>query len=244
MAVLLLSCGVLFAQTSSPSGAPPVSSDENLRVGAMSVLTDTMGVDFSPYLARVLHDVRQHWVELLPESARTKRGKAVLEFFLLKDGSVGGLKIVGNSGDIGLDRSAYGSITESNPFRPLPAEFKGQPYLSLRLEFVCDPTVSISPTDVKVPIGESQQFSATLKTTRGGTTLNWTVSGKGCVGESCGTISATGLYRAPAILPDPPRVTVAAALASNLSETGTATVVIAKHEDKPSGESDAVHQNQ
>ena len=216
----------------------------NPRLGAVSVLTDTMGVDFSPYLARVLHDVRQHWVELLPESARTKRGKAVLEFFILKDGSVGGLKIVGNSGDIGLDRSAYGSITGSNPFPPLPAEFKGQPYLSLRLEFVCDPTVSISPTDVKVPIGESQQFSATLKTTRGGTTLNWTVSGKGCVGESCGTISATGLYRAPAILPEPSRVTITAALASNLSETGTATVVIAKHDDKPSGESDAVHQKQ
>jgi hypothetical protein len=191
----------------------------------MSVLTDTMGVDFSPYLARVLRDVRQHWVELLPESARTKRGKAVLEFFILRDGSV------------------HGSITMSNPFPPLPAEFKG-PYLGLRLDFVCDPTVSISPTDVKVPIGESQQFSATLKTTRGGTTLNWTVSGKGCVGESCGTISATGLYRAPATLPDSPRVTVTAALASNLSETGTATVVIAKQDDKPSGESDAVHQKQ
>jgi TonB family protein len=209
----------------------------------MSVLTDTMGVDFSPYLARVLRDVRQHWVELLPESARTKRGKAVLEFFILRDGSVAGLKIAGDSGDLGLDRSAHGSITMSNPFPPLPAEFKG-PYLGLRLDFVCDPTVSISPTDVKVPIGESQQFSATLKTTRGGTTLNWTVSGKGCVGESCGTISATGLYRAPATLPDSPRVTVTAALASNLSETGTATVVIAKQDDKPSGESDAVHQKQ
>jgi len=209
----------------------------------VSVFTDTMGVDFSPYRARVLHDVRQHWVELLPESARTKRGEAVLVFFILKDGSVTGLKIVGNSGNIALQRSAYGSITGSNPFPPLPAEFKG-PHLGLHLVFVCDPTVSVSPTDVKVPIGESQQFSATLKTTRGGTTINWTVRGKGCVEEACGTISATGLYRAPAILPDSSTVTVTAALASNLSEMGTATVVIAKHEDKPPGESDAVHQKQ
>lgn len=38
------------------------------------------------------------------------------------------------------------------------------------------------------------------------------------------------------MLPDPPRVTVTAALASNLSEMGTATAVIAKHEDKASGD--------
>ena len=173
LAAVLLSCGVLFAQTSPPSSVPTVSSDQKVQIGDMGVLTDTMGVDFNPYLARVLHDVRQHWFELLPETARTKRSKVVLEFAILKDGSVAGLKVVGSSGDIALDRPAYGSITGSNPFPPLPAEFRG-PYLGLRLGFVCDPTVSISPTDVKVPIGESQQFSATVKTTRGDTTVNWT----------------------------------------------------------------------
>ena len=55
-----------------------------------------------------------------------KRGKVVLEFAILKDGSVAGLKIVGPSGDSALDRPAYGSIPGSNPFPPLPKEFAGR----------------------------------------------------------------------------------------------------------------------
>jgi TonB family protein len=103
-------------------------------MGPLEVLTDTMGVDFNPYLSRVLHDVKQHWYELIPESAGMKRGKVVLEFAILKDGSVAGLKVVGSSGDIALDRPAYGSITGSNPFPPLPKEFAGQ-YLGLRFSY-------------------------------------------------------------------------------------------------------------
>ena len=103
-------------------------------MGPLEVLTDTMGVDFNPYLSRVLHDVKQHWYELIPESAGMKRGKVVLEFAILKDGSVAGLKIVGTSGDTALDRPAYGSITGSNPFPPLPREFNG-PYLGLRFSY-------------------------------------------------------------------------------------------------------------
>jgi len=103
-------------------------------MGPLEVLTDTMGVDFNPYLSRVLHDVKQHWYELIPESAGMKRGKVVLRFAILKDGSVAGLQIEGSSGDISLDRPAYGSITGSNPFPPLPREFNG-PYLGLRFSY-------------------------------------------------------------------------------------------------------------
>jgi len=103
-------------------------------LGPMEVLTDTMGVDFNPYLARVLHEVKQNWYNLIPESASWKKGRVVLEFFILKDGSVAGLKVVGTSGDVAMDRPAYGSITGSNPFPPLPKEFPG-PYLGLRFSY-------------------------------------------------------------------------------------------------------------
>ena len=39
-----------------------------------------------------------------------------------------------SSGDVALDRPAYGSITGSNPFPPLPKEFTG-PYLGLRFSY-------------------------------------------------------------------------------------------------------------
>jgi len=208
----------------------------------MAVLTDTMGVDFNPYLARVLHDVRQNWYALMGPPTVTKKGKVVIEFFILKDGSVAGLKIVRSSGDVALDRTAFGSITGSNPLPPLPKEFRG-PYVGLRFSYICNPTVSISPHAVKMPIGAAQQFSATVKAT-GDTTVNWSISGEGCVGAACGTVSATGLYTAPPTKPDPPRVTVTATLASDPAETATAIVEIAKHEEKSSGESDALPQKQ
>jgi TonB family protein len=113
-------------------------------IGPLDVLSDTMGVDFGPYLARVLHDVRENWYRIIPESARAplmKRGKVSIQFAILKNGQVAGLQIVGPSGDVALDRAAYGGITASQPFPPLPNEFGGQ-YLALRFHFYYNPEKS------------------------------------------------------------------------------------------------------
>jgi TonB family protein len=110
-------------------------------VGPMDIMSDTMGVDFGPYLQRVLHVVRENWYTLIPEVARAplmKRGKVSIEFAILKNGQVAGLRIIGPSGDIALDRAAYGGITSSSPFQPLPGEFKGE-YLALRFHFYYNP---------------------------------------------------------------------------------------------------------
>ena len=113
-------------------------------MGPLEVLTDTMGVDFGPYLQRVLHDVKVNWYNLIPESARAplmKKGKVTIEFAILKNGTVAGMKLVSTSGDVALDRGAWGGITASNPFPPLPSEFGGQ-YLGLRFTFYYNPDKS------------------------------------------------------------------------------------------------------
>jgi TonB family protein len=100
-------------------------------------LTDTEGVDFGPYLARVLEALRMNWYNLIPEEARPpqlKRGGVSIEFAILKDGKIAGMQMVAPSGDVSLDRAAWGGITASMPFAPLPAEFHG-PYLRLRSHF-------------------------------------------------------------------------------------------------------------
>ena len=109
--------------------------------GNLEILSDTMGVDFGPYLERVLHDVRINWYNVIPEAARApllKKGKVSIEFAILKDGSVAGMKLDGPSGDISLDRAAWAGITASNPFPPLPTEFGGQ-YLQLVFHFYYNP---------------------------------------------------------------------------------------------------------
>lgn len=106
--------------------------------GALDILSDTQGVDFGPYLQRILQNVRENWYHLIPESVEMKKGKLAIEFAIMKNGDVQGLRIVAPSGDIALDRPAYGAITASNPFPPLPNDFTG-PYLALRFRFYYNP---------------------------------------------------------------------------------------------------------
>jgi len=101
------------------------------------ILTDTMGVDFGPYLTRITQIVRQNWYTLMPPSVYPpilKQGKLAIEFVILKNGTVSNMAIRTSSGDVPLDRAAWGSITASTPFPPLPKEFPGQ-ILGLRFYY-------------------------------------------------------------------------------------------------------------
>jgi len=108
------------------------------QLGQLDILSDTQGVDFGPYLQRIVQDVRENWYHLIPESAEMKKGKLAIEFAITKEGQVADMRLVASSGDVSLDRPAWGSITASNPFPPLPSEFTG-PYLALRFRFYYNP---------------------------------------------------------------------------------------------------------
>jgi len=121
-------------------GIGPLSPNTNAQ-GAVDILSDTLGVDFGPYLSRVLEDVRRNWYNLIPEEARSplfKQGKLQIQFVINKNGAVEGMRLTSPSGDVALDRAAWGGITASNPFPPLPKEFNG-PYLALRFRFYYNP---------------------------------------------------------------------------------------------------------
>jgi TonB family protein len=108
------------------------------------ILTDTMGVDFGPYLTRVVQIVRQNWYSLMPPSVYPpilKQGKLSIEFVILKDGNSASMVIHTSSGDVALDRAAWGSITASTPFPPLPKEFPGK-LLGLRFYYFYNLEVS------------------------------------------------------------------------------------------------------
>jgi TonB family protein len=111
------------------------------QLGALDILSDTQGVDFGPYLQRILQDVKDNWYRIIPESAEMKKGKLAIEFAITKDGKVADMRLIATSGDVALDRAAWGGITASNPFPPLPSEFTG-PYLALRFRFYYNPDKS------------------------------------------------------------------------------------------------------
>lgn len=109
--------------------------------GSMDILSDTLGVDFGPYMKRLHVTVEDHWYPLIPEVAlppMMKRGRVVIEFAILKDGSIQGLQIVSSSGDTALDRAAYGALLNASPVPRLPVEFTG-PFLKIRAAFYYNP---------------------------------------------------------------------------------------------------------
>jgi TonB family protein len=92
----------------------------------MQLLTDPQGVDFRPYLMRILASVKQHWLSVMPESVKLgRRGKVAIQFSISREGGVPKLVIAEASGAEALDRAAVAGISASVPFPPLPAEFKG-----------------------------------------------------------------------------------------------------------------------
>ena len=104
--------------------------------GGAEILSDTLGVDFGPYMQRVIRETYRAWDPLIPEAVRPplyKQGKVYIQFMILPDGSVKNMKLIGPSGDVSLDRAAWGGITGAN-YPVLPKEFKG-PYLELRFAF-------------------------------------------------------------------------------------------------------------
>jgi TonB family protein len=111
------------------------------RTEGMEILSDTLGVDFGPYMKRLHYTVQNHWDPLIPESALPpvmKKGVVMIEFSIGKDGKVSGMKLISSSGDVALDRAAWGAITDAIPLPHLPVNFSGE-YLKLRARFYYNP---------------------------------------------------------------------------------------------------------
>jgi TonB family protein len=117
----------MMSDTIRRPGAPPRTQS------SLELLSDPMGVDFKPYLIRILATVRRNWFAVMPESVHLgRRGKCILQFAIDRNGQVPKLVISMPSGADPLDRAAVAGISASVPFPPLPKEFKGQ---EVRLQF-------------------------------------------------------------------------------------------------------------
>lgn len=103
----------------------------------IEMLTDTQGVDFNDYLRRIYYIVKGNWYAVMPPSVELgEQGVVSLHVKIMRDGSVPDPEpvMLYGSGKEPLDRAAVSSIRTSNPFPPLPAQFKG-PYIELRYTY-------------------------------------------------------------------------------------------------------------
>lgn len=124
---------------SAPSG--PVA---NRGLGAgVDILSDTQGVDFNPYLQKIMREIYETWLPLIPEEARpplNKQGETQIRFIILPDGRIGGMALEGSTHDDAINKSCWGSITGVGQFPPLPSQFHG-PKLELRVHYLVNKEV-------------------------------------------------------------------------------------------------------
>jgi TonB family protein len=248
--VLLFCCALALGQDTShapetKSQNPTNSSEQQAAAaqtgvthprnfGALDVLSNTYGIDFGPYLTGVVRNVRENWLHLIPASDQMKNGRLAIEYKIMKDGKVADMKIVAPSGEMSLDRSAWGSITASNPFPPLPEAFPDA-YLHLRSRFYYNPQKSdleskmsgikisiLAASDLQVPVGGSEEITATVTGTKD-LKVDWSVTGSGCSGSACGKMIGL-VYFAPSVLPNPPDVTLTAV--SRADPTAKTSVIV------------------
>lgn len=85
--------------------------------------------------------------------------------------------------------------------------------------------LAVTPATASTIVGTTQQFTASVAATAS-SAVTWTVSGTGCTGTACGTISSTGLYTAPATEPASASVTITATSNSDPTQSATASLTI------------------
>jgi TonB family protein len=118
-----------------PGAGQGVASRGPGQIGGAQVLSDTQGVDFNPYLQRILFDIQRNWMAVMPEAARMgKRGRVLLIFEIMRDGAINKVYLDGSSNFDPFDKAAFAGLMAAAPFPPLPSEFKG-PMVRLRLGF-------------------------------------------------------------------------------------------------------------
>lgn len=177
-------------------------------------------------------------VSVSPSSAQLKPG-AQLQFTAKVTGSSSTLVIWSISGS-GCTASACGSISASGLFTA-PASAPNPPIIAVTATLLSDPTksgsatvtitsgtvvgISISPTTAQVGVSAQKQFTATVTGTTN-TAVAWTITGVGCAGNTCGTVSSTGLFTAPAVPPNPPFLSVTATSQADPTKSASATVTV------------------
>ena len=67
--------GVRSEHSPPTAGGEPPAESVDLKPtrgyrGNVEILSDTRGIDFGPYLQRILRDIRSNWYNLIPESAK------------------------------------------------------------------------------------------------------------------------------------------------------------------------------
>lgn len=91
-------------------------------------------------------------------------------------------------------------------------------------------SVAVSPSSSTLQVGQSVGFTSTLQNDTQNKGVTWRISGAGCSGSSCGTLSnattTSVTYTAPPAVPSPATVTLQATSVADTTKSASATITV------------------
>jgi hypothetical protein len=94
-------------------------------------------------------------------------------------------------------------------------------------------SVSVAPNSFTLVAAQQKAFTATVSNDTKNLGVQWTLSGAGCNGTTCGTISANTsasgtaiTYTAPASVPSPPTISLTAKSVADTTKSASATITV------------------
>ena len=121
--------GISGRQSRAGSGEGRTGADFGRRqpdfsVERPTILSDTQGVNFGPWLTAVYFRVRNNWYSVIPQVYRSGlKGVVVIVFDVRRNGSLEDLEVVRSSRFSPYDRAAISSLKLSEPLPNFPNAF-------------------------------------------------------------------------------------------------------------------------
>jgi TonB family protein len=123
--ILFASCLITpaHAQATAQKAAPqpPV-----LKL-SIDLLSDTGGVDVSPYVKSMVSDLRKHWLQLAADTANqpsTKKEETIITFAIAPDGTISAMALNDSTHNVALNKTAWSAIQATSYLPPPTGDLK------------------------------------------------------------------------------------------------------------------------
>jgi TonB family protein len=120
ISMMTLACGANRPAVPAPP-IPAPTADRRATAPSPSIEFDAKGADFQPWIRNFMSRVYRNWI--IPASASSQRGHAVVTVDVLKDGTLSGASLQESSGIDTLDQASLYAITAMTRALPLPPEY-------------------------------------------------------------------------------------------------------------------------
>ena len=120
MKTLVLATFVLVLSLS----ASPVIAESGPGPLSVTLVSDTQGVNFGPYMRQAIQSINKSWTTMSLQGLAAHPSSTIC-FSIDKDGSAHFMELLESAQVLKLDRAAWGSIVNVGQFPVLPASFSG-----------------------------------------------------------------------------------------------------------------------